>query len=171
MSTHICKQVGIFPLRLEHWDRVAEIYAEGIATGNATFETSVPTWEQWDAAHRSFGRLVAMVDTEVAGWAALTPISKRAAYAGVADVSVYVAANFRGRGCGKLLLEALIKDAEEHNVWTLQASIFPENEASLALHRKCGFEDVGRRKRIAKLNHLWRDTILLERRSALVGLD
>ncbi|PWT89330.1 MAG: N-acetyltransferase [Blastocatellia bacterium] len=158
-------------MRSEHWEKVANIYSEGIATGNATFETKVPTWEQWDQSHLPFARLVAIAGDEILGWAALTPVSKRSAYAGVADVSVYVDSRARAQGCGRTLLNALIAESEANGVWTLQASIFPENVASLELHRKAGFRDVGRRERIGKLNGVWRDTLLLERRSGITGVD
>ena len=153
----------------QHWPEVSRIYLQGIATGNATFEVDAPSWTTWDQAHHSFARLVAVDATEVRGWAALTPASSRRAYSGVADVSVYVAANSRGQGVGKLLLEALIAESEKHGIWTLQAGIFLENEASLALHKRCGFREVGIRERIGKLNGVWRNTLLLERRSQLVG--
>jgi L-amino acid N-acyltransferase YncA len=154
-----------------HWESVRAIYLEGIATGHATFETEAPAWERWDAAHMPFARLVALARGEVAGWAALSPVSSRKVYAGVAEVSVYVGAAFRGDGLGRALLEALIRESEANGVWTLQASIFPENEASVALHIACGFRELGRRERVGKLDGRWRDTVLLERRSRIVGMD
>jgi L-amino acid N-acyltransferase YncA len=155
----------------EDWQRVREIYLEGISTGNATFETSAPTWEAWNAGHLPFGRLVAQAgDRNVYGWAALSPVSDRCVYAGVAEVSVYVAALARGMGVGRQLLSALIEHSEANGIWTLQAGMFPENVATIALHRSCGFREVGRRERIGKLN-TWRDTLLMERRSACVGID
>jgi phosphinothricin acetyltransferase len=153
------------------WPAVHEIYLQGIATGQATFETSAPSWEQWDASHHRAARLVLSVNNEVKGWAALSRVSTREVYAGVAEVSVYVGASSRGEGFGRVLLEALIHEAEQNDIWTLQASIFRENEASIRLHLGCGFRAVGNRERIAKLNGVWRDTILLERRSSVVGLD
>ena len=154
-----------------HWEQVRAIYMEGIATGDATFETQEPSWESWDAAHLPFARLVASAQDVVAGWAALSPVSKRAVYAGVAEVSVYVAEKYRGRGIGLALLEALAGASEEAGIWTLQASVFPENTASIALHCACGFRVVGRRERIGKLRGVWRDTLLLERRSSVAGAD
>ena len=141
------------------------IYTEGIATGNATFETDAPDWATWDGNHLPFARLVARANNRVIGWSALSPVSTRRVYRGVAEVSVYVAESGRGAGVGRLLLEALIKEAEEHGIWTLQAGIFPENTASIALHKGCGFREVGRRERIGELGGRWRDVILMERRS------
>ena len=161
--------IEVVTLRADHWPRVREIYLEGIGGGQATFETSVPTWEDWSAGHHAFARLAATLDAEIAGWAALSPVSKRQVYAGVAEVSVYVSSIFRGRGLGRLLVESLIRESEQHGIWMLQASVFPENVASLELHRKTGFRVVGKRERIAKLNGVWRNTLLLERRSAIVG--
>jgi L-amino acid N-acyltransferase YncA len=146
------------------WAAVAEIYWDGMRDGLATFETEVPTWEQWDAAHLRDHRLVAEVFGEVVGWAALAPASSRRCYAGVAENSVYVARPARGRGVGRALLEALIAGAEGAGIWTVQTSIFPENRASIALHERCGFRVVGTRERIAKRDGIWRDTVLLERR-------
>jgi L-amino acid N-acyltransferase YncA len=153
------------------WERVAAIYQEGIATGDATFETSVPSYEQWNRAHLDVARLVARHGDTIAGWAALSSVSQRHVYGGVAEVSVYVASASRGSGLGRKLLEALIVESERKGIWTLQAGIFPENAASIALHHACGFREVGRRVRIAKLNGVWRDTILMERRSQIVGAD
>ncbi len=153
------------------WDAVKAIYLEGIATGNATFETAVPNWDQWDAAHLRFARLVARDENNLLGWAALSPVSQRCVYGGVAEVSVYVAAASRGRGIGRKLLERLITESEQNGIWTLQAGIFPENTGSLAIHQHCGFREVGRRERIGKMNGVWRDTILLERRSPVVGAE
>lgn len=163
--------VEIVPLSENHWPSVREIYRAGIASGNATFETEVPEWEQWDSKHLDFARLVAMVDGEVKGWAALSPVSTRSVYRGVAENSVYVAPDAQGRGLGRLLLERLIVESEARGVWTLQNSIFPENVASLRLHRALGFREVGRRERVAQLHSKWRDTILTERRSTVAGTD
>jgi L-amino acid N-acyltransferase YncA len=159
------KMLEIAAMEAADWERVAAIYAEGIATGVATFETETPTWEEWNAAHLSFGRIVARDDGEIAGWAALAPISRRACYRGVAEVSVYVASDARGRGIGTALMKGLADDAGKGGIWTLQATVFPENEASLALHQRVGFRIVGRRQLIAQLGGIWRDTVLLERRS------
>lgn len=158
-------------MRPEHWERVRAIYLEGIETGHATFETEAPEWPRWDASHLPVARLVALAGEGVKGWAALSPVSSRKAYAGAAEVSIYVGTQFRGEGVGRALLEALIRASEANGVWTLQAGIFPENAASVALHLACGFREVGRRERIAKLNGRWRDTTLLELRSKAIGVD
>jgi phosphinothricin acetyltransferase len=163
--------VSIRQLEATDWPHVRAIYLRGIATGQATFETTAPTWEAWAAAHLEFARVVALSDGELCGWAALSPVSKRAAYAGVAEVSVYVAEEFRKRGIGLKLLQRLIAESEQHGIWTLQASVFPENAATVALHQRCGFREVGRRERIGRLNGVWRDTMLLERRSQVVGSE
>lgn len=163
--------VCISPMTPADWPAVRAIYEEGVATGNSTFETSAPEWPAWDAAHRPDCRLVARQDGRVVGWTALTPISSRLAYAGVAEDSIYVAAAARGRGVGRTLLMALVGASEAAGIWTLQAGIFPENAASLALHRACGFQVVGRRRHISCHQGVWRDFMLLERRSALVGLN
>jgi L-amino acid N-acyltransferase YncA len=154
----------------DDWPAVRAIYEEGIATGHGTFETVAPTWAEWDAARLPHSRLVARGEA-VLGWAALSAVSKRACYAGVAEVGIYVAASARGRGVGRALLEALIESAESNGIWTLQGATIAENAASLALQEKCGFRVIGRRERIAKLSGAWRDTILTERRSARVGVD
>jgi L-amino acid N-acyltransferase YncA len=153
------------------WPQVREIYLQGIAGGQATFESEAPTWENWDANHLEVARLIARDDGEIIGWAALSPVSSRRVYAGVAETSVYVSLERRGTGVGRRLLERLISESEENGIWTLQAVMFPENTASLALHKASGFREVGRRERVSKLNGKWRDTILLERRSLLVGID
>jgi len=147
---------------------VLEIYRQGIATGNATFETETPSWEKWTAAHLPHSRIVARNGASVLGWAALSPVSSRCVYAGVAEVSIYIAEEARGLGVGRALLEELIRQSENNGLWTLQAGIFPENEASIRLHKSCGFREVGRRERIGKLGDRWRDTVLLERRSTTV---
>jgi phosphinothricin acetyltransferase len=161
--------VSIHKLQPDDWPVVRSIYLEGISTGQATFETEAPNWETWDRNHLIFARLVARDDQSVVGWAALSPVSTRQVYAGVAEVSVYVSAAVRGTGVGKQLLGALIDEAEQYGIWTLQAGIFPENTASIALHRSCGFRDVGRRERIGKLGGIWRDVMLMERRSHKLG--
>ena len=153
------------------WEHVCAIYFEGIATGQATFETDAPTWSEWDASHLSLPRLVARANNRVIGWAALSPISGRSCYAGVAEVSVYVGAHNRGQGVGKALLQGIIAESERHGIWTLQGSTFPENTASLRLQESCGFRVVGRRERIARHHEGWRDTIITERRSSVVGSD
>ncbi len=155
----------------QHWPAVKTIYEEGIATGHATFQTSAPAWDEWDAAHLPTARLVAAENDTVLGWAALTPVSGRCVYAGVAEVSVYVNTTARGRGLGKQLLTALVAASEAAGLWTLQAGIFPENKASIAIHKACGFRVLGTRERIGQMNGVWRDTVLLERRSEVVGTD
>lgn len=158
-----------------HWPEVRAIYEQGIATGHATFQTEAPTWEEWDRSHLPHSRLVA-VDAgygnngQVLGWAALSPVSSRCVYGGVAEVSVYVAGAARGRGLGRQLLAALVADSEAHGIWTLQAGIFPENTTSVSIHAGEGFREVGRRERIGQLHGVWRDTLLLERRSPVVGV-
>lgn len=151
------------------WEQVRSIYLEGIREGNSTFETEAPSPEAWDEAHLQSPRLVMRAEDKILGWAALSPVSKRRVYRGVAEVTVYVTESARGQGVGRALLERLIEDSEQAGIWTLQASIFPENVASVELHLKCGFREVGKRERIASLNGVWRDTILFERRSKLVG--
>lgn len=166
-------EISINPLKFARWKAVRTIYLEGISTGLATFETAAPAWELWDAGHLPFARIVAedAGDGTLLGWAALSPVSSRVVYAGVAEVSVYVAAIARGTGVGRALLERLIEESERNGIWTLQASIFEENAASMRLHDSCGFRTVGFRERIAKLNGSWRDTMILERRSKVAGTD
>jgi L-amino acid N-acyltransferase YncA len=159
----------IRPLLPEHWPAVKAIYEAGLATGNASFQTSAPAWEEWDSAHLKHSRLVALDGDTVLGWAALTPVSGRCVYAGVAEVSVYIDPANQGRGFGKALLQALITESENKGLWTLQAGIFPENTASLQLHEKAGFRQVGIREKIGQYNGFWRNTVLLERRSKKVG--
>ena len=140
------------------------IYEQGIAGGQATFETEAPSWEDWDGSHLEGHRLVALQDGEVVGWAALSPVSERCVYTGVAEDSVYVDASAQGRGVGRALLEELIARSERDGIWTIQTGIFPENEASLELHRRCGFRTVGIRERIGKHHGVWRDVVFMERR-------
>src|SRR6185369_2041150 len=149
-------------LEASHYHAVKEIYEHGIATGNATFQTEAPPWEEWDKSHLATCRLVALNEDEsVIGWAALTPVSGRCVYAGVAEVSVYIHPDRRGKGVGKRLLEELIKQSEKNNLWTLQAGIFPENTASLKLHEQLGFRKIGYREKIGKMKNVWRDTVQL----------
>jgi L-amino acid N-acyltransferase YncA len=155
-------------LRPGDWPEVTGIYAAGLETRNATFETAVPSWEEWNARHLARPRVVAVEADAVVGWAALSPVSARACYAGVAEDSVYVEPGRQGRGVGRALLEELVARSEAEGIWTLQTSIFPENRASLALHLRCGFRVVGVRERIAQLDGVWRDTVLLERRAGAV---
>ncbi|MBA2462711.1 MAG: N-acetyltransferase [Actinobacteria bacterium] len=158
----------IEPLRRAHWNAVARIYAEGIETRQATFETAVPSWETWDRAHLSEHRFVATRDGEVLGLAAVSAVSDRCVYGGVVENSVYVSEAARGQGVGRALLGALVASTEEAGLWTIQTGIFPENAASVRLHERVGFRIVGRRERIGKLDGIWRDVLLLERRSAVV---
>lgn len=153
------------------WAAVRDIYAEGISTGNASIETEPPSWDVWNARHLKHSRLVARRGGDVVGWAALAPFSVRAAYSGVTEVSIYIAERSRGQGIGRALLEAIIAESERHGIWTIQAGIFPENATSIALHKKCGFREIGTRQRMGKLNGVWRDVVLFERRSTVVGVD
>ena len=150
------------------WDSVKSIYEEGIATGNATFQTSAPSWEEWESSHLGTCRIVAKENGNVVGWAALRPVSSRCVYAGVAEVSVYVDPEQSGKGIGLALLEELVTLSEAEGIWTLQAGIFPENIRSLLIHEKAGFRRLGVREKIGKQNGVWRDTVLLERRSNTV---
>ena len=151
------------------WPQVQAIYREGIEDGQATFETEVPAWEAWDTSHLPECRLVARSDGQAIGWAALSPVSCRPCYAGVAEVSIYVARASRGCGVGRALLDALIAASERQGIWTLQGVTFAENEPSLRLQARCGFRRVGYRERIAQLHGVWKDTVLMERRSAVVA--
>lgn len=162
--------VEIVKMQPDHWPAVREIYVDGIRTGLATFETEPPGWEMWDTAHLPHSRLAAVQDGRVLGWAALSAISDRCAYGGVAEVSVYVAARARGQGLGTMLLRRLVEESEENGVWTLQAGIFPGNRASVAIHEACGFRTVGVRERLGRLHDEWRDVVLMERRSQAVGI-
>ena len=153
-----------------HWPAVKAIYESGIATGQATFQTSAPEWEEWDKAHVQECRLVALEDNKIIGWAALTPVSGRCVYAGVGEVSVYIDGSARGKGVGKALLKELVDESELNNFWTLQAGIFPENIASIQIHKANGFRIIGSREKIGQMKGVWRDTLLLERRSQKVGL-
>ncbi|MEO8173816.1 MAG: N-acetyltransferase family protein [Sediminibacterium sp.] len=161
----------IAPLTIDHWAQVKAIYESGIAIGNATFQTTSPGWQEWDDSHIKTSRIVLIDGDAVLGWAALTPVSGRCVYAGVAEISVYVLPLVQGKGFGKQLLEALISQSEQNNTWTLQADIFPENKASLKIHQDTGFRIIGTREKIGKMNNIWRDTILLERRSKIIGVN
>ncbi len=158
------------------WEHVRSISRQGIATGNATFESDAPDWGEWDASHLRDCRLVARAGNKIAGWVALTPVSTRCVYSGVAEVSLYVGTAYREQGVGSTLLRALIEESEKAGIWTLQANIFPENAASIALARRHGFREVGRREKMGKMTFgdfagTWRDVILMERRSELAGTD
>jgi L-amino acid N-acyltransferase YncA len=161
---------AIRAMRTDDWPAVRSIYAEGMATGNATFETEIPEWSRWDRSHLQDCRLVAQYSQQIVGWAALSPASSRRVYSGVAEVSVYVAAETRGHGVGKRLLESLVEHSERCGMWTLQAGVFQENVTSIALHKSCGFREVGLRKKLGQRGGVWRDVLLLERRSSSVGI-
>ena len=165
---HVATRIELRDLRSEDWPEVARIFAEGIATRNATFETEVPSWKEWDGAHLDEHRFVAPEGDRILGWIALAPFSPRGCYAGVAEVSVYVGSAARGRGIGASLLEAVVGSSERAGIWTLQAGIFPENLASVALFQRFGFRVLGRQERIGRLDGVWRDVLLLERRSEVV---
>jgi phosphinothricin acetyltransferase len=152
----------------EHYPLVKKIYLDGISTGQATFQTDAPEWEEWDGSHLKHSRIISLDNKTITGWAALTPVSGRCVYAGVGEVSVYVDSAYRGKGIGSILLKELIARSEQNNIWTLQAGIFPENIASLQLHKNLGFRIVGTRERIGQMNGVWRDTVLLERRSKII---
>lgn len=154
-----------------HWKAVKEIYLQGIQTKNATLQTGAPSWEEWDQEHLSSLRFVAVIDGMIAGWAALTPVSGRCVYAGVSEVSVYIHEEYRGKQIGAALLDRLINESERQDIWTLQSGIFPENKASIGLHKKLGFRTVGYREKIGKMDGIWRDVMLMERRSSIVGKD
>ena len=158
-------------MQLTDWQTVKTIYEEGIATGNATFQQSAPDWQEWNTSHLQTCRIIAKEANIILGWAALTPVSGRCVYAGVAEVSVYISVKARGHGVGKQLLEKLVDESEENNIWTLQAGIFPENIASIKIHEACGFRILGRREKIGKMNGIWRDTVLMERRSKTIGVN
>ena len=169
MSAFAQPRVEIAGMTASDWDAVRAIYLEGIATGNATFEKSAPDWERWNAGHLQHCRLLARAAGEALGWAALIPVSGRCVYGGVAEVSVYVAQRARGRGIGRQLLSELVAASERNGIWTLQAGIFPENQASIALHQRAGFRVVGVRERLGSMDGRWRDVVLMERRSAITG--
>ncbi len=162
--------ISIDTMQPQDWPSVREIYLEGIATKNATFETKAPEWDAWDKSHLTDCRFIVRAAGKIVGWAALSPVSKRMVYAGVSEVSIYVAESARGMGIGKTLLRELIRASEEAGIWTLQGGIFPENEVSIALHKSFGFRVVGRRERIGNMDGVWRDVVLMERRSMVVGI-
>lgn len=161
--------ISIRPMDATDWPTVSRIYEDGIATGFATFETSIPTYESWDAAHMTSCRLIAIEDEKILGWAALSPVSSRCVYGGIGEVSVYIGKESRGKGAGRLLLNALIKESEAEGLWTIQSGIFPENKGSIELHKKVGFRYIGKRERVGKLDGEWKDNLLFERRSETVG--
>lgn len=153
------------------WEMVSKIYAEGIATGFATFETETPTYESWNVAHMSSCRIVAIENEKILGWVALSPVSSRCVYGGIGEVSVYVGINNRSKGIGRLLMKKLIQESEAEGLWTIQSGIFPENKSSIELHKKLGFRYIGKRERIGKLHGEWKDNLLFERRSTQVGIN
>lgn len=161
-------EITVSHMNRDHWPLVRRIYEEGIATGFATLETEAPDWESWDRSHMPVCRLVAELSGGVVGWAALSPVTQRCVYEGVAEVSIYTAESHRNKGVGGKLMESLIRESEENGVWTMQASIFPQNEASLRLLRKAGFREVGVRERIGRMHGEWHDILLLERRSGAI---
>ena len=160
----------IIPFRSDDWPAIAEIYRLGLLTRNATFETEVPSFEDWDQKLHPHLRWVALRENTVAGWAALMPVSTRKVYAGVAEVSIYIHPDFAGKGIGKKLMQHLIAESERAGIWTLHASLFPENTASVRLHESSGFRKVGYREKIAQLDDVWRDTVIYERRSKKAGI-
>ena len=162
--------MDIVKIKGEHYKDISAIYLEGIATGNATFQTEAPGWQNWNKSHFPHSRLAAFTNNEMAGWAALSPVSSRCVYAGVAEVSIYVASKYRGKGIGKILLSQLIKESEENGLWTLQSGIFPENIGSIKIHEDCGFRQIGYREKIGNMNGTWRDNIIMERRNKTVGI-
>jgi len=154
------------------WQQVSNIYLEGIKTGKATFQTEVPTWENWNSGHLNSCRLVARLGNNVLGWGALSPTSSRCVYSGVAEVSIYIGGENRGQGLGKILLKRLVELSEENGFWTLQSGIIKENISSIKLHEKCGFREIGTREKISKMNNgKWHDVVFMERRSKVVGMD
>jgi Sortase and related acyltransferases len=163
------ENIEIKTITAEAWPEVAKIYTQGIATRNATFQQKAPEWEEWDAAHRPDCRLMAVLEDKVVGWAALSKVSGRCVYSGVAEVSIYIDEQFRGQGIGNVLMEALIDESEKNGIWTLQAGIFPENKASIRLHESQGFRVIGIREKLGQMDGNWRNVAMLERRSKVVG--
>jgi L-amino acid N-acyltransferase YncA len=162
--------VAVRPMKPDDWEAVRAIYAEGMSTGNATFERESPHWQSWDASHLRECRLIARSSSDIIGWVALSPVSNRCVYAGVAEVSLYVRSSARRHGVGKALLQALIDESESAGIWTLEGGVFPENAASIGLLKSCGFREVGRRERLGQMAGAWRDVLLFERRSNRVGI-
>jgi L-amino acid N-acyltransferase YncA len=159
------------PITANDWNSIATIYKQGIETGDATFEQDVPSWEDWDASHIEKCRIATILENQIVGWAALTQVSGRCIYAGVAEVSVYVHENFRGKKIGLQLLQKIIEESEKENFWSLQSGIFPENKASLSIHDQAGFRIIGIREKIGKMNGKWRNNTILERRSTIIGVE
>ncbi|TLF45318.1 GNAT family N-acetyltransferase [Maribacter aurantiacus] len=163
--------ISIRPMAATDWEKVAKIYGEGIATGMATFETQITTYEKWDRSHLKICRFVGLYENNLAGWAALAPVSSRHVYRGVAEVSIYIGEKYRGLGLGKALLKHLILESEAQGFWTLQSGIFPLNQTSIKLHESVGFRKIGVRERVGNLNGVWIDNVLFERRSTVIGID
>lgn len=169
MKSEVFTTAQLAPLSEKHFEGVRRIYLQGIASGHATFETECPPWKEWDKKHLEHSRFVASQGETVTGWAALSPVSDRCVYGGVAEVSVYVDSKFAGQGIGYALLTALVESSEERGIWTVQAGVFPENAASVRLHEKCGFKRIGIREKLGKMNGVWRDVLLMERRSPKIN--
>ena len=165
------EEISIQPMTADSWTDVARIYESGIATKNATFESRVPDWDSWSKAHRMDCRLIALIDDKIVGWVALSNVSSRCVYSGVAEVSIYVDTFNLGKGIGDRLMNELIKESESNGIWTLKSGVFPENTASIRLHEKHSFRIIGNQERIGKMDDTWRDVLLLERRSKNVGID
>ncbi|MBT2620348.1 GNAT family N-acetyltransferase [Chryseobacterium sp. ISL-6] len=161
----------IITIKKDHFPEIAEIYRQGLETGHATFETSVPVWEDWDKSKLKHSRFAAIINNTVVGWAALSAVSDRCVYGGVAELSIYVSNAHKGKGVGKSLMLKLIDESESNGIWTLQSGMFPENEATVALHKRSGFRLIGHREKIGKLGNIWRDTIIMERRSKTIGIN
>lgn len=162
--------MDIIKIEEVYYPQIVAIYLEGMATGKATFQTSASNWSEWDKSHLQHSRLAAFEANKCVGWAALSPVSSRCVYAGVAEVSIYIANKHQGKGIGKILFSELISESEKNNLWTLQSSIFPENISSIKLHLSSGFRQIGYKERIGKLNGVWIDNIIMERRSKIVGI-
>ncbi len=169
-QTVIVASMILIEISAENYPEVARIYGDGLKTGIATFETTIPSWEKWDGGHLSFGRIMATEENNYLGWAALSPVSSRCVYGGVAEVSVYISEKARGKGVGEILLKKLIEISEANNIWTLQSGIFRDNMASHKLHIKCGFREIGYKEKVGQLRGVWKDNVLLERRSKIVGI-
>jgi Sortase and related acyltransferases len=162
--------ISFKPMGAEHWPLIKEIYSDGLSTGDASFQQDIPDWEDWNKNHLLHSRILILIDQEIVGWGALSPVSLRSVYRGVAEVSIYIGKSFRGKGLGFQLLKSLVKESEENEIWTLQSSIFPENLASICIHQKNGFRKLGYREKVGRMKGIWRDTIIMERRSKVVGL-